>query len=154
LPTLTVPTDRFAVIEEHARQRVDNGANGTVENHITGALGEFSVACYTGDGHRLDTNLYDDGDGGVDLRVGPATVDVKTVGRGRERPGLTVGAYSELRADYYALAHRVGTTTVRLLGYAPRWFVANAPIREGRNGPYHWVPQHYLFPFPQSVTLD
>lgn len=71
---------------------------------------------------------------------------MKTVGRGVERPSLTVDAHRELRADYYLLAHRVGTTTVRLIGYAPRWFVANSPTCEGRDGSYHWVPRDYLFP--------
>jgi len=91
----------------------------------------------------------DGGDGGVDLTYRGATIDVKTVGRHRDDPALTVDAYEPLRADYYVLASRVGQTDCRLLGYAPRQFVANAPIRYYDGEPYHFVDQRYLFPIPR-----
>ncbi|WP_324665748.1 hypothetical protein [Haloarcula sediminis] len=96
---------------------------------------------------RLNTEVYaDGGDGGVDLRYRGATIDVKTVGRHRADPALTVDAYDQLRADYYVLASRVGSSDMRLLGYAPQEFVANAPTQTHERRPYHLVEQAYLFP--------
>ncbi|WP_277543719.1 hypothetical protein [Haloarcula laminariae] len=92
----------------------------------------------------MNTEVY--ADGGVDLRYRGATIDVKTVGRHRTDPDLTVDAYDQLRADYYMLASRVGPSDVRLLGYAPRQFVANAPTRTHEGRPYHLIEQAYLFP--------
>jgi len=88
----------------------------------------------------------DGGDGGVDLRYRGATIDVKTVSRHRTEPDLTVDAYDPLCADYYVLASRVGPSDVRLLDYALRQFVANAPTRTHERRPYHVVEQAYLFP--------
>lgn len=140
LPTVTVPTSQYAPVKEHARRRVENGARGTIENHETGNLGEYCSVRYFGDRDKFDNTLRDNGDGGVDFHLGPASIDVKTAGQGRESPALTVDAHGELRADYYALAHRIGETSVRLLGYAHRQFVANTRPREGRNGPYYRIP--------------
>lgn len=146
------PRERFDALDSHARCRVDNGAHGTDENHLTGLLGEDAVARHLGIADRLDTNLYANGDGGVDLVYEGATIDVKTKGQHRQKPILTVDAYEPLRAEYYALAHRIGPNRCRLIGYTPRIFVANAPIRRSDDGPYHHVPQEYLFPFPSVVS--
>jgi hypothetical protein len=108
---------------------------------------------YLGVPEQLETEVYaDGGDGGVDLAFNGASVDVKTVGRGIPNPALTIDVYQSLKADYYALASRVGHTDVRLIGYAPRQFVANAMKRSFDGTQYHFVEQDYLFPFTQRPS--
>lgn len=146
-PVYDVPVDRLHALDVHASRRVENGANGNASNHLQGLLGEDVFARHLGIAERLDTELYPDGDDGVDLVYRGATIDVKTVGRHRDNPALTVDAYEPLRADFYALAHRIGPNTCRLVGYAPRHFVANEEPLHGEDGPYHRIPREYLFPF-------
>lgn len=151
-PTIHIPTSRFDVLVEHAR-RIADSWNAPRENHVTGLLGEDAVAQGLEVEESINTEVYPDGgDGGVDLRYRGATIDVKTVGRHRCDPALTVDIGQPLTADYYALVSRIGPTDFRLIGYAPRWFVANAPIREHEGRRYHLVDQQYLFPFPTVVT--
>jgi hypothetical protein len=150
-PLIHVPEERVYAFGEFAR-RLSEDWQGTVRDHLNGKLGEFSVASPLGIDDRIDTEIYaDGGDDGVDLQYRGATIDVKTVGRDRDDPALTVDAYEPLRADYYALASRVSKTDVRLVGYAPREFVANAPVWYHEGEPYHLVEQRYLFPFPRSL---
>ncbi|MFC7133749.1 MULTISPECIES: hypothetical protein [Salinibaculum] len=151
-PVYDIPRGWFQALEAHAKRRVENGAYGTAPNHFTGLLGEDALARHLGISERLDTELYADGDGGVDLVYQGGTIDVKTVGRHREDPALTVDAYEPLRADYYALAHRIGPNRCRLIGYAPRHFVANAPTHRAKGDHYHHVPSDYLFPVPHFLT--
>lgn len=113
-----------------------------------GILGEAAVAQFLDREEEVDTSLYDRGDGGVDLSFRGVGIDVKTVGRHRSNPGLTVDAYAPLDANYYVLADRIGPSECRIVGYAPREFVANAKsIRHG-DSYFHLVPQEDLFPFP------
>jgi len=150
-PLVHIPDGRFHALGEHA-SRIANNAKGRTENHLTGLLGEDAVAHHLGIEDRLDVEVYaDGGDGGVDLPYGGATIDVKTVGRHRTSPALTVDAYQPLTADYYVLASRADRTTCRLIGYAPREFVANAPTRLHNGEPYHYVEQDYLFPFYRGI---
>jgi hypothetical protein len=150
-PTVTIPDERFVPVKAHGRQRSKNGARGSEANHEKGSLGEEAVIIHVEDATELDDDLYTDGDGGIDTYIYGAGVDIKTVGRGREPTALTVNAYKQLRADYYALVDRVGTATFRLIGYAPRQFVANAnTVRYGGTS-CHYVPQEDLFPFPHWV---
>lgn len=114
-------------------------------------LGEDALAYLLGIADRVNTEVYADGD---HLRYRGDTIDVKTVGRHRTDPDLTVDAYDQLRADYYVLTSRVGQTDVRLLGYAPREFVANAPMRTHEGRPYHLVEQAYLFPLVLAMALS
>jgi hypothetical protein len=151
LPTVEITEERLYVLKDHGRRRVGNGAHGSERNHILGILGEGALAEYHGIATSVDTNLYADGDGGVDFRWGRTTVDLKTVGRGRRNPDLTVDAYSSLNADYYALAKRLGESAFRLVGYAPRQFVANARVAESDGRRYHVVPREDLFPFPRTL---
>jgi hypothetical protein len=145
-PLQHIDEHRFYALVERANRIADN-AHGSTENHIIGKLGEDSFAHAVGIADRLDTTVYaDGGDGGVDLTYRGATIDVKTVGRHRHDPALTVDAYEPLTADYYVLASRVGKMDCRLIGYAPRDFVANAPVRLHNGEPYHIVEQEYLFP--------
>ena len=146
-PVVPILDRRATALESHAHRIADH-ARGSPADHVTGLLGEDGVAQHLGVADSLDVEVRaDGGDGGVDLHYRGATIDVKTVGRHRSDPALTVDAPDPLRADYYVLASRIGPRNVRLLGYTPRWFVANAPIRTSDEGPYHFVSQEYLFPF-------
>ena len=150
-PVVHIPENRLYMLQEYAR-RIANASRGSVENHRTGKIGEDAVAKPLGARESIDLDVYTDGgDGGFDLTHRGATIDVKTAGRHRCDPSLTVDAYEQLRADYYVLASRISETDVRLIGYAPRQFVANAPVQTYNGGDYHIVGQEYLFPFPRSL---
>lgn len=145
---LVMDTDegRLYVIEQTADRFVTDGGCDSYDGTVTGLLGENAFAKALPLDVKPDTEIYEDGDGGFDFRFRGAKIDVKTAGRGYDDPALTVDAYASLDADYYVLAHRIGARSVRLLGYAPRTFVANAPTMEHRGRPYHFVEQEYLFP--------
>jgi hypothetical protein len=146
-----IPDNRLYAFGEFARRLADSW-RGSIEDHLLSKLGEFGYAKSLGIENNVDTNIYSDGgDGGTDLNYRGATIDVKTVGQHRSDPALAVDAYEPLDADYYALASRISESDVRLIGYAPRRFVANAPVRHHDNGPYHFVDQRYLFPFPATL---
>jgi len=147
-PIINIPNSRRDALTEHAK-RISDNAVGSYEHHLTGLLGEDALARYLDIADKLDVKIYPDGgDGGVDLCYQGATIDVKTVGRHRTNPDLTVNAYRPLNANYYVLVSRVGPCDFRLIGYTPRWFVANAPIWKNNEGEqYHTVEQEYLFLF-------
>jgi hypothetical protein len=148
-PTVRIPEERLYALKEQADHIADTWS-GTTDNHRTGLLGEDAVARYLGIEDSLNVEVYaDGGDGGVDLEYYGATIDVKTVGQHRTDPSLTVDAYESLTADYYVLASRIGAVDFRLIGYVPRWFVANAPVRSYQGEQYHIVDQRYLFPLPR-----
>lgn len=150
-PVVHIPQRRLFMLQEYAR-RIADVSPGSVENHRTGKIGEDAVAKPLGARDSINLDVYTDGgDGGVDLQHRGATIDVKTVGQHRSDPAMVVDAYEQLQANYYVLASRISETDVRLIGYAPRQFVANAPVRSHRGGDYHFVDQDYLFPFPQSI---
>ena len=150
LPTIEIPEEQYHPLRECGVQRGRN-AYGTIDNHELGILGEGAIARFFGMTHAVDTAVYERGDGGVDLELNGVTIDVKTGGRQYSSPNLIVNAYQPLRADYYALVHRVGKMHFRLIGYAPRQFVANASVEEFRGQPCHVVPQRDLFPFPPTL---
>lgn len=148
---IDLPDHRCYPLEEYGKLRADGG-RGSSEDNCTGILGEESLADYLGLEQGVDTRIYDNGgDGGVDLHYRGQTIDVKTASRDQRNPSLLVGAYQPLRADYYALVHRIGRTQFRLIGYSPRQFVANSPTREYEGEKVHVVPQENLFPFPLSI---
>lgn len=150
-PVVHIPQNRLFILQEYAR-RIAGASSGSVENHRKGKIGEDAVAKPLGVRDSINLEVYPDGgDGGVDLQHRGASIDVKTVGQHRSDPSLTVDAYEQLRADYYVLASRISETDVRLIGYSPRKFVANAPIRSHEGSNYHFVEQDYLFPFPRSI---
>lgn len=147
MPTVPIPEELYYPLGEHAGQIADTWS-GDRRDHLTGLLGEAAVAEYLGITDQLDVEVYTDGgDGGVDLEFRGATMDVKTVGQPRSGPDLTVDAYKPLRADFYALASRVGETEVRLVGYAPCRSVAQAPRFSHKGRPYYTLGQEYLHPF-------
>lgn len=146
-PTVHIPQERLHPLAEHAGQIAETWS-GTQRSHLKGLVGEAALASHLGIPDRLDVEVYTDGgDGGFDLQFRGAKIDVKTVGQHRFDPYLTVDKYKPLRADYYALMSRVSETDVRLIGYAPRQFVANAQTIACDGQPYHVVEQDYLFPF-------
>lgn len=147
LPRVELPEELYYPLCEHGVRRGEN-AYGTVENHGLGILGEGAFGHFFGSPNAVDTAIYDSGDEGIDLELHGVSIDVKTAGREHTRPRLFVSAYQPLRADYYALVNRVGTTSFVLVGYAPRQFVANAPVQEYRGDSCHIVPLEHLFPFP------
>lgn len=153
-PLQEIPKGRAEALKIWAKEIADGWA-GSPRNHHLGLLGENACAQFFGTPDTVDTEIYaDGGDGGVDLQINGATIDVKTVGQHRSDPALTVDVYDQLTADYYVLASRVGRRTVRLIGYAPREFVANARKQRYNGDKYHIVEQEYLFPFAMQPTLD
>lgn len=147
LPRIELPEELYYPLYEHGARRSEN-TYGSVENHGLGALGEGAFGYFFGRPTAVDTTLYDHGDGGSDFELHGVSIDVKTAGQEHSHPRLFVSAYQPLRADYYALVNRVGTTSFVLVGYAPRQFVANAPVQEHQGDPCHVVPREHLFPFP------
>ena len=150
MPTVEIPEAEFDPLKEHGIRRSWN-AYGTADNHALGVLGEGCYAKYRGSIHSVDTALYERGDGGVDLDIHGRTVDVKTAGRRYSDPELIVDDYQKLRADYYVLVHRLGKMHFRLVGYAPREFVANASKGVYNGQSCHVVPRRHLFPFPPTL---
>lgn len=151
-PLVHIPESRVYAIGEVARRLAEQWS-GTAKNFEIGLIGEDGTRDLLGIDQDIDTQVYPDGgDGGTDLNYRGATIDVKTVGQHRSDPSLAVDAYKPLRADYYVLASRISKTDVRLIGYAPRQFVANAPTRLHDGEPYHLVDQRYLFPFPSAIV--
>lgn len=147
-PCERIEDSRLDALDEWAKA-VAATTNGSRDDHLTGKLGEWAFAEYVDLPTAPNTEIYaDSGDGGVDLSFDGATIDVKTVGEHRSNPVLTVDTYTSLTADYYVLASRVGPTDVRLVGYTPRPFVADAPQMTRHGTDYHLVDQEYLFPFP------
>lgn len=150
-PVIHVPGKRLYALAENARHLAGQW-DGSTDNFLKGLLGEFCYAKPLGMVEDIDTEVYPDGgDGGSDLNYRGATIDVKTVGQHRSDPALTVDAYKPLQADYYALASRISKTDLRLIGYASRKFVANAPTRQHNGKQYHIIEQRYLFPFPSAL---
>jgi hypothetical protein len=149
-PTQRLSDERRIVVERWAR-RIANTAPGSEERHVRGKLGEDAFAHKFGLPDRLNVDVYPDGgDGGTDLWVCGARIDVKTVGPEYvHSPELWVSVRESLDADYYALASQMGKSNFRLVGYAPRSFVANAPIRSYEGQRCHVVPREYLFPFAE-----
>lgn len=147
-PVVHLPDDRRYVVEERAA-RIAESWSGSVENHVAGKLGEDALARYLGVEDELDLDVYaDGGDGGSDLQYRNANIEVKTTSRRHaDDPRLRVSVYDPLEADYYGLVSRVGKGDFRIVGYAPRRFVANARQRSWRGDSYHVVDPEYLYPF-------
>jgi hypothetical protein len=146
-PVVRLDDDRRWVVKSHAEQIAET-APGSADNHILGKLGEDAVAHYFNVEGQLDVDVYPDGgDGGSDLPINGADVDVKTkfIGNSDCRK-LKVAVKESLRADYYLLVNRIGPFDFRIIGYAPHWIVANAPIVGSSGDRYHLVDEEYLIP--------
>ncbi|QLK25757.1 hypothetical protein HYG81_17010 [Natrinema zhouii] len=129
LPTTTVPDSKYIPLAEHGARRAMN-SRGTIENHERGILGEYAVADFFGVSDVVDTSLYENGDPGFDLQMGPWTIDVKTAGPCFDQPSLMVNATKNLSADFYVLTQQLSQQHYRIIGYAPSSRVAMAPVRQ------------------------
>lgn len=152
-PVVHLPDHRRYIIEAHAARIADNWP-GKIENHITGKLGEDALANHLGITHQIDLDVYaDEGDGGWDIPFQGAKIEVKTLTRRNStHRQLRVNVYKPLTAEYYVLVSRIGPGDFRLIGYAPRTFVANARQKTTADGRYHIVDEEYLFPFLRIFT--
>jgi hypothetical protein len=151
-PVRHIPEERLDALGI-VGERIADQSPGTSSNHMTGKMGEDGFLKMLGETELLDTRVIaDGGDGGTDVKYNGNTSDIKTATRRRTSPPLTVDVEKSLPADHYVLASRIGPTDVRLIGYAPRWVVANAKQRTHDGDDYHVVPQRDLIPFP-DVTL-
>jgi hypothetical protein len=157
-PVVTVPRNKRIPLTEHAARRAID-SRGTPENHQRGILGEWAVSRLLGIEDRLDTEVYEYGDSGVDLRYHGKTIDVKTVGPHASNPELWVDLTQSLNAEYYVLAQQVSTARLRVIGYAPREAVANAYERDISSA-VDWhaervraVPQDELYPIPWTAAM-
>lgn len=72
---------------------------GTPRDHAIGKFGEDALLQYVEQEENLNLEVMPDGgDGGVDVRINGATVQVKTVGQQyAEQPELWVDAYSPIQ---------------------------------------------------------
>jgi hypothetical protein len=157
-PIVKIPRNKRIPLTEHAARRAADG-RGTFENHETGILGEWAVGRLLGIENRLDTDVYEYGDDGVDLRYRGRTIDVKTVGPRASDPELWVDVTRPLHADYYVLVQQLSTARLRIIGYAPRKTVANAYERDTSSA-IDWhservraVPQDDLHPIPWTTVM-
>lgn len=126
LPIVHINQTRRDALEVCGTKRAKDSP-GTIENHIRGIKGEYAVAKHYGDPDRVDTEIRRYGDGGVDLEI-LGRVQVKTCRSRVNNPRLLVAARKLLRADHYVLVQELDRSTYRIIGYAPRATVAEAPI--------------------------
>jgi hypothetical protein len=157
LPTHAFPVEdttegRLYTLKESADQLVADGGCSSYEGTVKGLLGENAFANFLQMDLTPDTEVYSNGDGGFDFVYNGLKIDVKTVGRHRDEPALTVDAYGPLRADCYVLAHRIGQLHCRLVGYASRKTVEESPVHLHRGDPYYFVDRDRLRPFPYFLS--
>lgn len=136
VPVSEIPNDQLPIvhIEREKRNALEvcgtkraKGSPGSIENHIQGIKGEYAVAKHYGDPNRVDTEIREYGDGGIDLEI-LGLVQVKTCGPHVNNPRLLVDAKKQLRADQYVLVKELDRSSYRIIGYAPKATVAEAPI--------------------------
>jgi len=127
------------------------GGHDSLTSHQTGILGEMAVAkLYATD---IDTEIYEFGDGGVDLDLWDASADVKaTTTNKMQYPELLICGDNELSADLYFITHIThwgpSGAQVRVLGYATHEQVANrTPYRHpGSTKNYVVEPRELTLP--------
>lgn len=148
LPTVTIPSEELQAVEIAGAERATDH-KGTISKHQLGARGEYAMAKYLGVEERFDTCSYDVGDGGVDLRMSGANIQVKTASLRQNNPNFLVPTYQELNSDYYTLVHEISRSVYRILGYTDRSTVAQAPIFKGELLPdAYFATQDLLEPLP------
>jgi hypothetical protein len=152
MQVVQIDESELYAIEESAKRLVTDGGCDSLEGTVKGTLGEKVFSKVLPHNPEVDTNIYNDGDGGYDFTYNGMKFDVKTVGRQRNDPALTVNCSGPLRADFYVLAHRIGMTSCRLVGYAPKEIVQRSPKRYHRGRAYHFVTKDKLHPFPQYLS--
>lgn len=150
----SIPDNRYIPLAEHGADRA-RGSYGTEKNHQCGVFGEFAVAQFFGVPDQVDTQIYEFGDPGHDLKIGGWYIDVKTTSQYNNRPSLMVDAKKEPTADFYVLVHQLAERCYRVLGYAPRQTVANAPtlpVGEHRAKEVRVVDQDNLVPLLPTLS--
>jgi hypothetical protein len=152
LPVETFSESRLYALEQNADKLVTDGGCDSLDGTVRGLLGDNSFSRVLPIKAEPDTTVRENGDGGHDFRFNGNTFNVKTVGRHRDDPELTVSTRGQLKADFYVLAHRIGATSCRLLGYAPRATVKASPRFFHHGEPYRLVEQDRLWPFPQFLS--
>ena len=148
-PIIEFPIEKYRALSIAGTKRA-NGAPGEPEKHIRGICGEYAVAKLLGISDQVDTDIYEYGDGGFDLKLGDKIIDVKTAGPHVSTPSILTDPRKEVRADYYVLVQQVGQTAYKILGYAPAPVVEDAYVLELSRDEYtervRTVEQHDLFP--------
>ena len=140
LPVIEIGDDRYHAATHIAKLRTvsyrsisggrTHGEQTPEEAHMTGVLGEIAAAYFVNGTSLFDIDaLHQYGDSGWDLSIPAGTIDVKTTATEMDVPDLLVPADTELNADYYLLAHRIGDRRVRLFGVASRDCVEDHPVR-------------------------
>ena len=150
----SIPDNRYLPLAEHGAERA-RGSYGTNRDHQCGVFGEFAAARFFGKPDRVDTQIYEFGDPGYDLKIRGSRVDVKTCKQYYSHPSLMVDAEKELTADFYVLVHQLAERCYRILGYAPQQIVASARIEhvgEHRAKKVRVVDQDGLIPLPASFA--
>jgi hypothetical protein len=140
LPVVRLKPGRVTVLEELGSRRA-NG-RGTVPNHVRGALGEYAVAKHLGVPGEFDTEIYEGGDPGFDLRYRGMRVDVKTVRPRVNNPRLHVSTHGELTADYYILVQQLNRREYRVFGCAPRPVVRRSSTFRFSRSRSLWPDRH------------
>lgn len=128
-PIIEIPANIRHCLEELGTKRAMN-SRGTIEENIRGIKGEWAVAKYLGIENNIDTEIYDYGDGGVDLRYQGQSIDVKTVGRRANNPNLWVDKNIKLNASKYVLAQELNPSLYQIHGYAFKSEVDKARVRD------------------------
>jgi hypothetical protein len=126
LPIVYIKKSRRDALEICGTKRA-NGSSGTPENHMMGIKGEYAVAKFYGDPDGVDTAVDKSSDGGVDLDI-LGDIQVKTCGSQVNNPKLMISDTENLHADHYVLVQELDRSSYRIIGYAPKQTVANAPV--------------------------
>lgn len=152
LPTRTISSSEYDGTQAAAKRLVADGGCDSYKGTLAGKIGEMCFEKYLPKDCDIDSEVRENGDGGWDFEFNRATWDVKTVGRHRNHPDLTVDAMTRLRADFYALVNRLGPTTARIVGYAPREVVKNQKLALNEyDRAYYHVERDKLIPFPSRL---
>jgi hypothetical protein len=118
-------SSELAIDRNESYQKINGGTvfggNDSLTSHQTGILGEMAVAeLYATD---IDTKTYEFGDGGTDLNLWDASVDIKSTTTNKmQHPQLLICADNDLSADLYILTHIINWgpkgAQIRIHGYA------------------------------------
>lgn len=152
LPTIDLGEGPLYAAQGNAERFVTDGGCDSRKGTVIGQLGENVFKQYVPKNLEMDTEVRPSGDIGWDFKYGGLRWDIKTVGRHRTEPSLTVDACSRLRADRYALVNRIGKTVFRLVGYTNHARVKEQGIRLSEHGAYRLVERDQLIPFPQYLS--
>lgn len=141
LPVVRLDPGRVEALAELGARRAKN-SRGTIDSHEQGALGEYAVAKHLEVTEEFDTEIYEGGDPGFDLRYRGMRVDGKTVGPQVNNPRLHVSTHGELTADYYILVQQLNRREYRIFGCAPKPVVKRSPTFRFSRSRGLWPDRH------------